>query len=157
MTSFAFHHVMVLLNVLVTPITQVVVDERARPLISMTLKMSFVEVKVTIIAMFGDDFWYITIAVRALDCKLRGFYFFLVWTTCPRNEWDVCSGAWMAVAPRIRGITIRIWGRYLLRQGINAPVELVADLLHRVHGEIQVRGDLGSSSINGVCKMLDLC
>ena len=136
MTSFAFHHIVVLLVVLVTPVTQVVVDERARPLISMTLKMSFVEVKVTIIAMF---------------------YIFLVWTTCPRNKWGVCSGAWMAVAPRIWGITIRIWGRYLFRQGINAPVELVADLLHRVHGEIQVRGDLGNSSINGVCKMLNLC
>ena len=79
MTSFAFHHIVVLLDVLVTPVAQVVVDERARPLISMTLKMSFVEVKVTIIAMFGDDFWYITIAVRALDCKLCGFYFFLVY------------------------------------------------------------------------------
>ena len=91
MTSFAFHHVVVLLDVLVTPVAQVIVDERARPLIPMTLEMSFVEVKVTIFAMFGDDFWYITIAVRALDCKLCGFYIFLVWTTCPRNEWDVCG------------------------------------------------------------------
>ena len=59
----AFHHVVVFLNVLSAPGTKVIVNERTRPLVTMELVMTRVEVKFAFDALFRNAFRYVAVAV----------------------------------------------------------------------------------------------
>ena len=81
LADLALEDVLLLLNVFIAPRTQVVVNEWARPLISVKLQVAWVEIAVTIWAVLGDGFGHIALAITTLDRVVRCFCIVLDWFT----------------------------------------------------------------------------
>ena len=65
LANFTLFHVLLFFDVFCAPGAQVVVNDRARPVVTMRLVMSRVEVTVAVTAMFTNDFGHLSIAIGA--------------------------------------------------------------------------------------------
>ena len=65
LANFTLFHVLLFFDVFCAPGAQIVVNERARPVVTMRLVMTRVEVTAAVTAMFSNDLWHLSIAIGA--------------------------------------------------------------------------------------------